>query len=105
MSELKPDGRGDFDFFMGSWKARSRRLHEWLQGSTEWEEFACTTVARKLLGEVGQLGHIEEYTMDRASGTRDGVALRFYNPRSQQWSIYSAEGKSGFDPHPMVGEF
>jgi hypothetical protein len=105
MSEQKPDGRGDFDFFMGSWTGRSRRLREWLQGSTSWEEFDNTTTARKLLGEVGQIGHIEEFTMDRTSGARDGVALRFFDPRSQQWSIYSAYGASGFDPHPMVGEF
>jgi hypothetical protein len=105
MSQQEPDGRGDFDFFMGSWNVRSRRLREWLQGSHEWEAFTCTAVARKLLGEVGLIGHIEEFTMDRATGVRDGVALRFFEPRSQQWSIYSATGVNGLDPHPMVGEF
>ena len=63
------DGRADFDFFMGSWNVRNRRLRERLKGSTSWEEFGGRTVARKILGG---LGNVEEFTMERASGPGRG---------------------------------
>ena len=44
------DGRADFDFLMGCWNVQHRRLRERLKGSTSWEEFAGTSVARPLLG-------------------------------------------------------
>lgn len=96
------DGRADFDFFMGSWNVRNRRLRERLKGSTSWEEFGGRTVARKILGG---LGNIEEFTMERVSGPRSGMSLRFFNPASRQWSIYLADSVNGFDPHPAIGEF
>jgi len=49
------DGRADFDFFIGSWKVRHRCLQEWLKGSTSWEEFVGTSVARKILGGLGHI--------------------------------------------------
>ena len=41
------DGRADFDFFVGTWHVRNRRLQRGLAESAEWEEFPATTVARK----------------------------------------------------------
>ena len=37
--QTENDGRNDFDFLVGNWKMRHRRLKERLKGSTEWEEF------------------------------------------------------------------
>lgn len=96
------DGRADFDFFIGSWKVRNRRLRERLKGSSSWDEFGGTTVARKILDG---LGNIEEFTMERASGPIAGMTLRFFNPQSGQWNIYLANSVSGFDPQPAIGEF
>ncbi len=96
------DGRADFDFFIGSWNVRNRRLRERLKGSTSWEEFGGTTVARKVLGG---LGNIEEFTMERASGPGAGMTVRFFNPQSRQWSIYLADSVNGLDPRPAIGEF
>ncbi len=42
------DGRGDFDFFIGRWKAHNHRLRERLKGSTEWEDIEGVAVIRKL---------------------------------------------------------
>jgi hypothetical protein len=96
------DGRGDFDFFMGSWKVHHRRLRERLKGSTEWEEFAGTVSARKILGG---LGNFDEGTMERTSGPALGTTLRIYNPQSSQWSIYWADSVNGMVPIATVGEF
>ncbi len=96
------DGRADFDFFMGSWTIQNRILRERLKGSTSWEEFGGTSVARKILGG---LGHLEEFTMDRASGATEGVAVRLFDPKTQQWSVSAADNRNGFDPRPAIGAF
>ncbi|QBD76007.1 hypothetical protein EPA93_08310 [Ktedonosporobacter rubrisoli] len=98
----KQDGRTDFDFFMGTWKVHNRRLRERLKGSTSWEEFEGKTVARKILGG---LGNFEEFTMERESGAGEGITLRIFNPESGQWSVYLGNNVSGFDPQPAIGEF
>ena len=96
------DGRTDFDFLIGRWNVQHRRLRERLKGSTSWEEFMGTLVARPLLGG---LGNIDENIMERASGRFEGTAIRFYNPLSQQWSIYWADNVSVILQPPMVGGF
>ena len=101
VQQQEQDGRADFDFFMGSWKFHTRNLPERLKGSTTWEEFGGTTVARKILDG---LGNFEEFTMEFASGPRTAVTLRLFDPKSQQWSIYLADSKYGFQS-PMIGAF
>lgn len=100
--QQKHDGRADFDFFIGSWACRHQVLREWLKGSTSWEEFGGVSVVRKVLG--GQ-GHVEEVTLERASGTTDELVVRLFDPQTQQWRIYEADNSDGFDPRPVVGAF
>jgi hypothetical protein len=58
--------------------------------------------SRKILGG---LGHIEEYTLERTSGATEGVCVRLFDPRTQQWSVYEADAGGGFDPRPVIGAF
>lgn len=101
-NDKEQDGRADFDFFIGSWKVRNKRLRERLKGSTSWEEFGGTTVIRKILDG---LGNLEEFTLERASGPGAGMTMRFFNPQSRQWSIYLADNVNGLDLRPAIGEF
>lgn len=96
------DGRTDFDFEIGRWKVESRRLTEWLKGSTAWEDFAGTAVARKVLGELGM---IDEITNQRPSGPTQGMTLRLFDPQTRQWSIYFADGIHGTLTTPLIGGF
>lgn len=96
------DGREDFDFFIGSWKGRQRRLRERLKGSQTWEEFESTSEVRKTLNG---LGNIDEVTMRRGSGVFIGLTVRLFNPETQQWSIYWADSSGNGLGAPMVGEF
>jgi hypothetical protein len=96
------NGRADFGFFMGRWHVQHRRLRERLKGSTSWEEFEGTSVARPVLGG---LGNIDENTMERASGRLEGLTVRLYDPRSGQWSIYWADSVNGGLQTPMIGSF
>src|SRR5262245_32761120 len=103
VTEAIRDGRHDFDFFMGNWKGQQRRLRERLKGSQDWEEFESATVARTILGG---LGNIDEVTMHRATGTVLGFTVRVFEPATQQWRIYWADSVNGspMEP-PMIGRF
>jgi hypothetical protein len=97
------DGRRDFDFFIGRWKIHNRQLRARLKESTDWEEFEGTTVARTLLGG---LGNLDECIMERGSGQLQGMTVRLYDPASRQWSLYWADNvKAGILQTPMIGRF
>jgi hypothetical protein len=96
------DGRADFDFYVGTWKIHNRRLRERLKGSTDWEEFEGTSVARMVLGG---LGNVDESSFDRASGRLEGMTVRLYDPVSQYWSLYWADSRQGILQAPMIGRF
>jgi hypothetical protein len=92
----------DFDFWFGSWDAHNRRLRERLAGCDDWEEFASTSVARPILGGVG---NEDEFRTDYDGGFV-AMSFRFFEPRSGQWSIYWADARrpGPLDP-PVVGGF
>lgn len=101
-TDVRLDGRNDFDFFIGSWDSQHRKLKERLKDCHEWEEFTGFSVAQKLLGG---LGNMDEITMETASGLMRGVTLRLFDPKTQLWSIYWADSKSVTLLTPMVGRF
>jgi len=99
------DGRHDFDFEVGTWKAHVRKLLHPLTGSREWDDLDGTVVTRSL----PMLEGWNESEMKVDSPTThthiEILAVRLYNPASQQWSIYGSSIKTGvFDP-PQVGQF
>ena len=100
--QTEQDGRADFDFFIGHWKAHSRRLRERLKGSSEWDEFEGDAVVRKVLGGMG---NIDEITIERESGRLEGLTLRLYNAESRQWSLYWASSANGILQAPLIGSF
>src|SRR5262249_38143892 len=63
--DVRKNGQADFDFFMGRWTVRNRRLKERLKGSDTWEEFEGTATARPLWG--GQ-ANVDEIVADTPSG-------------------------------------
>jgi hypothetical protein len=96
------DGRDDFDFFIGTWDSRQRKLKKRLQGCDEWEEFHGVSVARKILGG---LGHMDEVTMELPTGCVIGLTIRLFDPQTRLWSIYwSSQVRSVLDT-PMIGRF
>jgi len=100
--QTEHDGRTDFDFIIGRWKVHNRSLRQRLKGSSDWQEFEATSVARKILGGIG---NIDEITFDRETGPIDGMALRLFDPKSQKWSIYWSSSTTGVLDTPMIGKF
>jgi hypothetical protein len=97
ISAVARDGQRDFDFSIGSWKTRVRRLLKPLSGSTEWVEGNGTVSTRKVWN--GRAG-LEELTMDTSAGRLEGLALRLYNPKTHQWRLYWANAKKGVLTNP-----
>jgi hypothetical protein len=97
------DGRHDFDFIAGKWKARGRRLSERLKGSDTWYEVEGTLSAQLLLGG---LGNLDELVMEGEQWKGyGGVTLRLFDPQTQQWSIYWVGKAMGKLQDPMIGSF
>ena len=92
----------DFDFWMGSWKVRNRRLRRRLAGSHDWDVFEATSVARPLLDG---LGNEDEFRTDFDGGFI-GMSFRFFDPETKQWWIYWADTRrcGELDP-PVIGSF
>ena len=97
-------GLHDFDFLAGTWRVEHRRLKERLAGSTEWQEFAGTSVGQLILDGAGNL---DDNVLELPDGTYRAATLRSYDAATGQWSIWWLDGRyprGPLDP-PMVGRF
>jgi hypothetical protein len=93
----------DFDFYMGRWQVRHRRLRERLAGTDEWQAFEGTSEAWPLLGGAG---NVDDNVLELPGGTYRAISLRSFDPNAQTWSIWWLDGRNPgrLDP-PVVGGF
>src|SRR5262245_1043072 len=98
------DGRHDFDFEIGAWKTRVKRLQNplTLTGAATWVEYEGVSVVRKVWNGRANLVELEA---DGPAGHLQLLSLRLYNPESRQWSLYSSSSQSGTLSPPAIGEF
>ena len=103
MTTTQTSGADDFDFIIGDWRIRHRRLKARLAGCAEWVEFDGTCSTRRILGGSGNL---EEHVIALPGDTYRAVALRSFDPATARWAIWWLDGRS---PHqldvPVVGRF
>jgi hypothetical protein len=97
------DGQHDFDFELGAWKFRVRRLPNALSGGHRWVELDGTTKTCRLWNGRAQ---IEQMEVSGGGQSIEGMTLRLYNPQTHQWSLYWATSKGGtIAGPPNIGEF
>ena len=93
----------DFDFQVGTWLVKHRRLRERLVGSDDWEEFEGTSEMRTVLGGNG---NVEDNVLHISSGAYRAIALRSFDPVNRCWAIWWLDAR---EPHsldvPVVGKF
>lgn len=93
----------DFDFEIGDWLVRHRRLKERLVGCHDWEEFDGSSTTRYVLGGCG---NIEDNIIDFPSGRYRAIAIRSFDAKTGSWAIWWL---SSNNPHtldiPVVGRF
>ena len=97
-------GLHDFDFLVGQWQAHHRKLKQRLANNHEWTEFDGTLSNQPLMGGYSN----EDDTVLNVPGAPyRGVALRSFDPKSQQWSIWWLDSRTPSAPldPPMTGGF
>lgn len=95
--------RGDFDYFLGSWRVEHRRLRKRLAGSDDWEEFAGRTHCQQMFGGLVNLNESVSY---RGGRTNYGMGLRALDESGRRWADWylSASDLSKIEP-PLYGRF
>jgi hypothetical protein len=102
---MQHDGQRDFDFLVGAWKIHLKRLMHAPNGTDEWVELDGTTDCRPVLDGSAEVEEFKVESRDKKMHIH-GLAMRFYNPSSHQWSIWWANAKDGaMYPPPVTGEF
>jgi hypothetical protein len=97
------DSTNDFDFEIGSWHVKHRRLKERLSQCNEWETFDGTSTMQTVMGGYG---NIEDNLLMFPSGPYRAIAIRSYDPITASWAIWWLASN---DPHtldvPVIGRF
>ena len=97
-----PSTRRDFDFLFGDWTVRHRRLDRRLVGETEWTAFEGRSVARPILGG---LGNVDENVVGLPTGPYEAMTLRLFDEDTKRWSIWWIDGRFAGVDSPMRGGF
>lgn len=100
--EAQRDGQHDFDFEIGAWRTRLKRLVDPLSGSKTWVDYEGTTVVRKILGGRANLVELD---VQGPAGRIEGLSLRLYDPQTRQWSLNFSNIKTGTLSPPSIGSF
>lgn len=100
---LDPSAPADFDFIIGDWRVRHRRLKERFTNSSECIEFAGRSSTSKVLGGYG---NIEDNILEFPEADFRAIAVRSYCRESRNWSIWWLDGRNPTQlDTPVVGSF
>lgn len=107
-----PEPTGDtdsahaFDWDLGTWKIHMDRLVHPLTGSTTWIHMDGTTINKPFWNGRGNLAEVEA---DGPNGHLELLALRLYNPATQEWTTSFATAGVGVlntpTGRPIIGAF
>jgi hypothetical protein len=90
-AEGAADSAGDFDFLLGDWQVKHRRLKERLVGSQEWEEYAGTTHCQAILGGIA---NFNDSIVHRSGATYRSLGLRAFDAKTDAWTDWSLDGRN-----------
>lgn len=93
----------DWQWLLGNWDVRHRRLKERLVGDTHWQEFAGRSAT---WATMGGLGTIDDNLIELPDGTYRGLSLRAFDAATDTWAIWWLDGRqpTRIDP-PVRGRF
>jgi hypothetical protein len=93
----------DWDWLVGRWIVKHRRLKERLAGCTQWEEFAGSSVTWTTMGG---LGTADDNVIELPSGTYRAMGIRAFDPKLGRWAIWwlDARNPTSIEP-PVYGSF
>ena len=94
--------KDDFDFLVGGWKIRNRKLKEPLSGREEWVEFDATQNLRPILQGFG---NFDIFSTELDGKPFEGFTLRLFEPQTRLWTIYWADNNAMKLDGGKVGSF
>jgi hypothetical protein len=92
----------DFDFLIGKWTLRHRRLKSRLTNSNDWEEFETVLEDFPILEGLGNMD-VARVVMDGKN--QEARTLRFFNTTTSLWSLYWMTAEGGKIGPPVTGSF
>ena len=92
----------DFDFLVGGWKIRNRKLKEPLSGRDEWDEFDATQNLHPILHGFG---NFDIFSTEFDGKPFEGFTLRLFEPQTRLWTIYWADSNAMKLDGGKVGSF
>jgi len=98
----KDSSRHDFDFLVGGWKIRNRKLKEPLSGRDEWDEFDATQNLSQILHGFG---NFDIFSTEFDGKPFEGFTLRLFDPQTCLWTIYWADSNAMKLDNGKVGSF
>lgn len=98
--EPPPGAAEDFDFLMGDWTVRNRRLKARWSGAPAWEAFEGRSRCEPRLGGLSNIEQID--FPDRGFS---GMTVRLFDPAARRWSIYWISSRDGVLQPPVCGGF
>jgi hypothetical protein len=93
----------DWDFLVGNWQVRNRRLKQRFAHNAQWEEFDNTITNWPVLGGCGNIG---DNVFHAPGGTYCGVSIRAFDSEKRQWLSWWLDSRNPSRIAPPVrGEF
>lgn len=97
------DGSKDFDWEIGIWTTKLKRLKNPLSGAPAvWVEYEGTSDVRRVMGGKANLVDLD---ITGPAGRIVGTSLRLYNPAAKQWSLNFASAGGGVLTPAQLGGF
>ncbi|MEP6952323.1 MAG: hypothetical protein ABI863_23730 [Ginsengibacter sp.] len=94
--------KNDFDFLIGKWTVKNRKLKTRLDGCNGWIEFDATNEDHGVLNGLGNMDRFKTFFNEKPF---EGLTIRLFNPVTRLWSIYWADSNVGVLDVPQVGSF
>ena len=75
----------DWEWLVGRWNVRHRKLKSRLAGAADWAEFGGSCTSRLTMNG---LGVIDDYLIEQPDGSYRAMAVRGFDRATRQWSIW-----------------
>jgi hypothetical protein len=98
----RPQGADGFDFLLGHWDVRHRKLRARLAGRSNWYEFPGRLDVQPILGG---LANIDENVLEDPQGRYLATSVRLFDRPSGTWAIYWIDGRFPTIDPPVIGRF
>lgn len=102
ISASESSSKHDFDFLVGGWKIRNRKLKAPLSGRDEWDEFEATQNLHQILRGSG---NFDIFATELDGKPFEGFTLRLFEPKTRLWTIYWADSDGVRLDGGKVGSF